>query len=467
MRLFDTPGYGSVIEKHEEVLAEFLPESNIIVYVVAYKVGIQQDDFNFINYVSEIITDDTEFVLVINRVPEHVGTGDRRVTEIKRYVSDLLHKTPKTFLVPDILCENDEYPLPGCDKLWAYIKQNITSEGYQRQLEKSFEGYVFGLYERCKVYITRKALEKKLDRDEKDILIKELENVIAQFERAKDELVKPAFEELATAMPSKLSRAKRHVTDVIHEKIDASSMARQQEIVAFVNSHMLQFETKKQVDEVRFYIDAKLNTLNRQIEDLLNQCIQRIEHTIELHFSAEAANMAKNLVKKTAANVLEQSLLGYFKQFAGRGGTGIANGAKHLLKKFGDLFGRKFARETHNQLARTLSKIGATSAKAVGIAVCVIVEVVFLIVDGATWQNNLKKKVAEGVEKWHDEVITAIQDDLKELERENLALIDEYIDGLRKDICGSSENDLDDEKIDELSALLDNVEKEIGEYSFE
>jgi GTPase SAR1 family protein len=467
LRLFDTPGYGSVIEKHEEILTEFLPESNVIIYVVCYKVGIQQDDYNFINYVSEIITEDTEFVLVVNRIPESIGKNDKRINEVKRYVSDMLHYMPKTFLVPDIPCENSEYPLPKSDELWAYIKENILSEKHQDQLEKSFEGYVFGIFERCEAYIMQKAAAKKMDQNQKDVLVKDLENTIAQLETAKDQLVKPTFEKLVAIMPSKLSTVKRNVINAIHQKIDESNKSRQQEIVGYVNSHMLQFETKKQVDEIRFYIEAKLNDLNKKIEDMLNQCIQKIEHTIELNFSVETATMAKGILKKYASNALEQSILGYFKQFAGRGGTGIANGAKHLLKKVGDFFGHTFSRETHNKLASTLSRIGATSAKAVGIAVVVVLEAVFMIVDAVTWQGNLKKKVTEAVKKWHDEVLDAIQKDLKNLEKENLNLLDEHISGLQEIIDNVSKNDFDDERIDELTTLLDTVKVEIGEYSYE
>jgi GTPase SAR1 family protein len=467
MRLFDTPGYGSVIEKHEEVLTEFLPESNIIVYVVLHKVGIQQDDFNFINYASEIIAKDTEFILVVNRVPEQAGDSDRRVDEIKNYVSDLLHYTPKTFLVSDIICENNEYPLPVCNELWSYLKGKILSEENQKQLEESFEAYVFGLYDRCNDYITQKELARKFNRVEKDLLVKELENQIARIEAAKDKLVRPEFEKLISAMPSKLARAKMNVTSAIHKKIDESSKARQDEVVAYINHHMLQFETKKQVDGIRDYIESKLTRLNKQIDDMLNQCIQQLKNTVDLHFSVEAANMAKGFFKKYAGNFLEQSLLSYFKQFAGRGGTGIANGAKHLLKKLGDLIKISIRRDTYNKLASTLSKIGATSAKAVGIAVGVVLEIGFMVYDALTWQSNLKKKVTKGVEKWHDEVVAAIQDELKKLEAENLKLLDEHIDGFRNFIAETCEDKPDEKKIDKLTALRDTVKAKIGEYSCE
>ena len=36
-RIFDTPGYGSIVAEHEEVLKDFLPNSDFVVYTINYK----------------------------------------------------------------------------------------------------------------------------------------------------------------------------------------------------------------------------------------------------------------------------------------------------------------------------------------------------------------------------------------------------------------------------------------------
>ena len=41
LRIFDTPGYGSIVDEHEEVLKEFLPNSDLVAVVVNYRIGIQ------------------------------------------------------------------------------------------------------------------------------------------------------------------------------------------------------------------------------------------------------------------------------------------------------------------------------------------------------------------------------------------------------------------------------------------
>ena len=39
LNIFDTPGYNSLITEHEEVLRNFIPECDVIIHVVAYRVG--------------------------------------------------------------------------------------------------------------------------------------------------------------------------------------------------------------------------------------------------------------------------------------------------------------------------------------------------------------------------------------------------------------------------------------------
>lgn len=466
LRLFDTPGYGSIIEKHEDVLTDFLPESDMVLYVVSYKVGIQQDDFNFLNYASELIAKDTEVVLIINRTSDIVKKGDRRITEIVSYVSNLLHYTPKVFLIPNIYCEGNEYPLPQCKELWNYVQNSVLSENHIKKLEMSFNRFVFSLMERCECITNKKLFIHKSSEADKKELEEMIEEIRITNKKIKEEFIEPTFSELISIIPSKFSKAKENVKNEIDKKIYQSDKLCEDEAMAYINSHMLHFETKKQVEEIRFYIDAKLNELDRQISDKLNKEYNKIEKTIELHFSVEMAEMAKDILKKTGGRALKQSLLSYFEQFAGRGGTGIANASKHMLKNFGNLFGKTFSRETHNKLASTLSKIGATSAKAVGFAVAAAIEVAFTITDILTWQEKLKKSVATGLENWYEEVVDITQKDLLALKEENINLLDEEISGWINTLS-NKDGDENSENIEELKTLMQHTKIELGEYQYE
>ncbi len=463
LRLFDTPGYGSLIEKHEEVLLNFIPESNIIVYVVAYKVGIQQDDMDFLNYAKNIISDGTEFILVINRAPDNINNDDLRIDEIKSYISDYLHYSPKCFIVKNEYAEEGEYPLPKCDDLWSHIGNNISSEENQKRLLDSYVGYVYGLYQRCEYSILKKQvqLELSLDEIEQSKLI--IEGLNSTNLVIRNQLIIPTFDKIIEALYPKIKSAKARIEKAVFAAIDDASKLGMDEMMTYINQHLLPFETQSEMDDIKLYIEAELKALDRKIEDKLNRELAKIEKVIELHFNTATADMAKGFIKRTGGKMLEQSLLNYFKQFAGRGGTGIANASKHLLKKVGDLFGKTFSRETHNKLASFLSKIGATSAKAVGMSVSVILEGAFMAYETLTWQNKLKKISKEGLEKWHDEVLELSIRDLKELKEENIRLIDEEINAY---ISGFNFNDIVDDDfknyVNELTTLLEEVKVKIG-----
>ena len=76
LRIFDTPGYGSIIKEHEEVLKEFLPNSDVIVYTVNYVAGIKESDYTFLRFLKELVRDDVKFLLLINMCPTDAAVGD-------------------------------------------------------------------------------------------------------------------------------------------------------------------------------------------------------------------------------------------------------------------------------------------------------------------------------------------------------------------------------------------------------
>lgn len=459
LRLFDTPGYGSIIDNHEEVLNSFIPESNMLVYVVSYKVGIQQDDFNFLRYAYELLNEDIEIVVVINRCPEDtLCKNDRRVSEIKGYVEDLLHKKTNVFLVSNCNVSEDEYPLPQCNDLWNFIQETISSKKAIEKLENSFNSYIDDLIFECETYIEKMAIQAKLNKDEYLFLKTEIDNMITDIIQIKDEIIIPDFDELIEQFPSKFEKAKINIEGILHNKIESGEKIKQDEITSFVTKHMLPLETKKQVSEIEFFIQTKVESINKKVDDALNKEFVKFQQTIKIHFNDLTLKAIESLASKPLKGLLETGINSYFKQFAGKGGTGIANGASHLLKKAGDTFGKTFSIETHNQLKHVLSKIGATSAKAVGIAVSVIIEALFMIVESLTWQSKLKKSVSKGINKWYSDVVPMVEKSLIDLKNENLHLLDTKIEML-KDEFSKTQDTVDMIEIEKLETFLKKIKE--------
>ena len=103
---------------------------------------------------------------------------------------------------------------------------------------------------------------------------------------------------------------------------------------------------------------------------------------------------------------MENGLLRYASAYGGRGGAGagIANAAKHILKKAGDFF---------------LKKIGATSIKGIAIMAGAIIEVGFVIYDYSTWKSKLKNKVSEELDGWYNNTLEMVLKDLNESKERN------------------------------------------------
>lgn len=158
---------------------------------------------------------------------------------------------------------------------------------------------------------------------------------------------------------------------------------------------------------------------------------------------------------------MENGLRQYFAAFGGAGGSGagVANAAKHLLKKAGDLLGKKFSRETYNALAQTLKKIGFTSVKAIGNAAAVIIEFAQVIIDYSTWKPTLKKEVKKGLGEWYEKSVDTATRDLENLKTQNIKTLNDIIN----DSASRYEMEADKmiENMPELIALKAEIHKKL------
>ncbi|WP_028330988.1 dynamin family protein [Brachyspira alvinipulli] len=460
LRLFDTPGYNSIVSEHEEVLKEFLPNSDVVIYVVNYKIGIQENDFTFLNFLKELLGNDVDVSIVINRVPEGRTAEDNRIKEILRYGKDILNYEPKYFIINAI--QTEDYPLPQSCELWKYIEEKIHSQERQEALKNNFNNFILDLFYQCEVEVNKRYQSIKLNREQKEAIKKEIE----EFKNKKSkaiEMIDSTFDRVINNVKKKLQDVIPVVNSKICSSIDAEDRMLKDETIAYVNSHLLPFTIKQEVSEVQRYISIELEDLDKQLENYLNTVINQFVGKIEIIFSSFMDKAQINIAQKLGEKILNQGLLGYFAKYggAGKAAAGVANAASHLLKKIGEIFGKTFSKSTHNALKQFLSKIGATSTKAIGAAAAVVIELASMIIDYATWKSKLKGKVKDGVEKWYEEAKPAIIKDLEKLREENKKNITEIFDNFSSQY--EYEEEIPNEK--ETMELLDNVERiknEIG-----
>lgn len=460
LRLFDTPGYNSIVSDHEEVLKEFLPNSDVVIYVVNYKIGIQENDFTFLNFLKELLGDEIDVSIVINRVPEGKTIEDNRIKEILRYAKDILNYEPKYFIINTI--QTEDYPLPKSYELWKHIEYKIHSEERQKALENNFNNFILDLFYQCEAEVNKRYQSIKLNIEQKETIKKEIEEFKSKKSKA-IEMIDTTFDKIISNVDKKLIEIKPIVNNKICSSIDAEDRMLKDETIAYVNSHLLPFTIKQEVSEIQRYIFIELEDLDKQLENYLNTVINQFVGKIEIIFSSFMDKAQINMAQKLGEKILNQGLLGYFAKYggAGKAAAGVANAASHLLKKIGEIFGKTFSKSTHNALKQFLAKIGATSTKAIGAAAAVVIELASMLIDYATWKMKLKAKVKEGIENWYKEAKPAIIKDLEKLREENKINITEIFDNFANQY--EYEEEIPNEK--ETLALLENAEKikkEIG-----
>ena len=430
--LFDTPGYNSIIEDHEEVLKDFLPNADGVVYVVSHKIGIQNEDYAFLRYLKELIREDVPVFLVVNRCPEGVDNDSSRVKEIRKYATDILGFEPQIHIVYNaIVEEGHKRALPKSVSLIEDINSTLSSEKRIEQLEKAFDSYINEIFEKCEKVLKLRLAASQTDEDTYQKLVKESRESSARLYKAIPDLIDPTFAKLADKIPEKINIVEENVASSISERLCNVSKFDKDEEVNYVNIFLLPDTIKNNTkEEVQEYIYHELMNLNNKVDDYIQQELIKFNSNISIQIETALEVSSQGIIKKYAGKVITEGIGRYVTQFGGQGGVnaGIANAASHYLKRAGDLFGKTFSRETHNALKHYMAKVGATSLKAVGVAVAVIMELGFMIYDITTWKKKVKKQVNKALSKWKEETEKSVIKDLEKLKEENINNVKQIAD---------------------------------------
>lgn len=463
LRIFDTPGYGSIVTEHEEVLKEFLPNSDIVIYTVNYKIGIQDFDYVFLGFLRELIRPDVKIYLLVNRCPQGIDAKSPKIRKIARYVSDILTIDPTVFTIANIEAEEGQgHPLPLCDELWASVAKVLASHERTNSLASAFDNYIGDLYHDCFKIIESRYSSAKLDADEFEEVKRIQEESANRIRHAIPTLVIPAFEKIEKKLPQKFHEVRNNVQKHLNDEIESADRTSMEEMISYTNSHLLPHSIKVETAEIQNYIDIELDDLNRKVDDYLMKETVRFNNEITIQLQTNLGAATSSIVTGMVKEVGKNSLEGYFATFGGMGGAnaGVANAASHLLKKTGDLFGHTFSRATHNGVKHFMSKIGATSMKAVGAAIAVVAELLFIAYELATWKMRLKNKTSEGLKQWLAETSSIVIDDLAKLREDNINTI--------KTIADNIAHTFDEEKPDNIDVCYEQylyakrIGKELG-----
>lgn len=451
VRLFDTPGYGSLVDEHEEILKDFLPSSDIVIYLVNYRIGIQNDDYLFMKSIKELLRDGVEIVLAINMCPKGMTSDDRRFQEITNHAYRTIGIKPKLFTIERIIQDRSSKTpaLPKSDKLWEYISGILHSEDHVRGLYDSFDSFIAELYEECLSEVTVRYESSRMDYESAEKFRKNQEEWADSIERAIPDLIQPRFKTIIDNTYSKFDVVVRNASRTINSEIDAASYSDKEDLINFVNAHLLPHNIQKESkDIINFYFESELEALNQEVSDLLNKETINFNKKIEIAMGDDSmvASTAKTIAVEVMKNLTNTGLTSYFTAFGGAAGAGggVANAASHMLKKVGDLFGHSFSRGTHNGLKHMLAKFGATTAKGIAIVAALIIDLIGGLIDRATWKSNLRSKIDDGLAEWKANCYPKAIKSLEDLQMENENNLRTIAGKIRKSLIDIPKGDTED-----------------------
>jgi predicted GTPase len=454
MRLFDTPGYGSLIDRHEEVLKEFIPESDFIIYVVSYRTGIGEDDFQFLKYVGEVINDKVEVVLAVNMCPQGTDEDNKRICEIVQNANECIHKELKIFLIESSSDKN-----PTTDNLWDYIYEKINDLNKKEELSETLKSYQDYILRECDIKISSKIAEidgKKESSLERTKAINEfLSSKSSILETIEDGFVKIKLKAVRLIDKSDI-KVKENITQYIY---DESKWSKKEETFTLMQHYYVPKLTSEETDNLNTYLEDEVVNLERAVENILDIEIIKLKEAIKKSAPSHS-KVVEGIIDKHRGDIIGRATGEIFRKAYKGKSEDVKNiyVASKNLKKLANSIDRVTLGEiNNNNLNNLLKTIKATSLKGITESLNVFTDSIFFLYDSLTWQKKIGEISMNAIDKWANNVEAAIRkylDQLKENSKEEvLALFNELGEELNH-----SKKELEDISSEELVRLKKEIE---------
>ncbi len=411
LQVFDTPGYNAVMVRHEEVLRQFLPSSDLVVFVAGYRTGFGQEDQDLLEVVQSSLEDDPEIpiVLVVNRAPLGTTADSKRVSEIHDNAVDCLQREPRMHIVFSTTATAEDEPVPDIspppdtEAMWRDVKEIVIAPERQAVVAQKLEQMLRQLLQETDDALERRQLRAEASESETEEIRQQLEMVSEARDQSMEAVTRSTERLSARVEPAMRRGAEQMLSRLIKEVDDSNKWLEKEGCAAWLTEHAMPFEAKRAARIVEGLIDEELQRLDRELEDIANTTVERLERSVEVRSDAAkrfAINLGRAIVQRVGGAAISSALKG----LGGVGGmaAGTGNLVKMVVSRAGRLFGKTFSREVYNQIGRTFTK---RAVQRLAGALQIVIEVVVYVVDSKRWQTKMKKELEKAVEDWRDEVL--------------------------------------------------------------
>ncbi len=407
----------------------FLPQSDVVVFLVGYKTGFGQLDQDLLEIVRTAIEDDpaVPVLLVVNRVPMHVGIENARVREILANARDSLQREPELLLVrtasEDVALVDgpaqSEPVLPDASPLWNRVIAIVGAPERQRAVEEKLVSALCELIDDAIQALERQNLILTMEEEEIEMIEAQLRSLGETRARSLD-VVQETTDRLRSQLPASIEWLAVGIKSKLQADIERSDKwLGRDECMAWLSVHAMPFEVRQASRSVEEAIAVELQELDRRLADLANPVVHEIEHSIHLRSEA-GRQFAENLARVVAQRLGGAGIHALLEAFGGVGGAaaGAGNLVKMLVSRVGNLLGKRFSRQVYNQIGRAFTK---RALARVNVATTILIEVGSIVIEAHRWKSMLIGKIHEAVDGWaHDVRKDLLEDYLPKIHASNV-----------------------------------------------
>ncbi len=437
LTIFDTPGFNSIIVEHEEVLREFLPESDVIVFAVSYRIGFGQMDQELMTLISELPTEcgEVPVILVVNRVPDGVSAkNDSRILEIKSHAEDTLHRPLEDFLIvrssmPD---ENNHCTLPNAEEVWA--KAGKLAFAHERK-----ESFVKKCNEILTAYFTQRLHEVQgiilVTQNPQGIAkLRELQDSLSENRAASLKIIEKYTNRMIHQIPKVIESSVANLLEEVDQEIDdASKWVDIMDCSNFISNHKIPFGIRRVTKEISEYISSEIELMDEELSEMANRAYMKLSQQAQMEKQPEMAELLKNLSLRIGQQLVGKTAGTMLRSLGGVGGmaAGTGNLVKMGVKQIGRLFHHTFGREVYKNIGKIFTK---KMMAAIGAAADAIMEIVGYLRECNKWQDELKTNAHKAIEQWCEEAQQEIlETSIPSLQENNRDTVIQVFDDMDKE----------------------------------
>ncbi|MBP7562701.1 MAG: dynamin family protein [Candidatus Cloacimonetes bacterium] len=472
LNLFDTPGINSLYEQHEEVLKQFIPNSDVVIYVVLYRVGFNTSDKDLVEFIRDSFIDDKDIpvLLIVNRCPDNVSVKDKRIKEIISHAEDTLLRPVELFMVNSLNPEEKHQHFPECSLVWDRVLELINTPERSDAVVDKLKNLLKDVCRQLKLFYDTRILATELTKEE----ISVLENEITEIEKKRDksyQIIDKYMSQLEKNIPKDIEQGIKQIKKKIESEIyDTNKWTAAEECTVFIGSHLIPFELRQMIQGIQDYTVNMFNQMDDELSEMADLTIKSFNNRVNTVNNPDFANLIQNIATRLSVNIGKNLLKGMAIAKGGVGGTaaGTANLVKMMVSRTGKLFNKTFSRSVYKVIGKTFTK---RMMQRLNIVFHIAVEAVSYLYSSSTWQPKLIKSIDSSLDKWADETIIDFKNKtISEYTTANKELVkgiyeEEFIAEINKSIK-DIQNKIDQEeievtkgKIKQLKAIFDKLEE--------